>query len=218
MRTRSDLARAAARSGMRLVRTVPNRWGELSAVFGFDNPWCAAHLLSCLAEEDATRADLGGPEIRAWSQAMLTACARSNPGDVAGCYARAVQAAVQRFVRFEHEVGEQFQSSRVTTLRGVGDCDCQARLAYALARLGGLPAALGYFDDARRLRVVRPSDRVPPADGSQPVHVVPLLGTGPGRFAWAETTIPAGFGEEPYAAYKRLRAKGLAGGRAELRT
>lgn len=216
MRTRSDLARAAQRSGMRLEHVAPNRWGELSATFGFDNPWSAAHLLTHLADEDAASVDLGGPEIRAWASAILTACQKSSPGSVAECFARAVQANVQRFVRFVHEPGERFQSSRVTMLSGIGDCDCQARLVYALARLGGLPAALGYFDDARRFRTILPGDPVPKPDGSQPVHVVPLLGGPGGKLAWAETTIPAEFGEEPYRAYQRLKAQGRAGGRAEL--
>lgn len=216
MRTRTDLARAAARSGLRLVAVRPNALGELDGTFAFDNPWSAAHLLTHLSEEDATREDLGGTEPTAWALAILDACRRSVGDDrVVDCFARAVQRSVQQAIAFVSEEGERFQSPRTTMATGKGDCDCQARLVYTLARRAGLPAALVYFDDARRVRVIRPGDPVPKDDGSQPVHVAPLLMTS-GGWGWSETTIPASFGEEPYTAYRRLKAQGHAAGRDDL--
>lgn len=202
---------------MRLASVASNSQGELVGRFEFDNAWQAAHLLTTLAEEDGTRVDFG-PEVFAWAHAIVTACRASSPAStLAECIAQSIHGSVQGSIAFRHEAGERFQSARTTMLNKVGDCDCHARLVYALARAAGLPAQLAYFDDRRRRRVIRPGDPVPPDDGTQPVHVTALLPMRAGSgYAWAETTIPARFGEDPYAAYRRLKSAGALPERGEL--
>jgi hypothetical protein len=70
---------------------------------------------------------------------------------------------------------------------GAGDCDDHARLLYALALAGGVPAKLLFFTE----------------DDEQPVHVVTQLQDSRG-WNWAETTIDAEYGEEPFDALERL--------------
>lgn len=202
---------------MRLASARPNAHGELIGSFLFVNPWSAAHMLTHLAEEDGTDPELGGPEVSAWASAIVASCRQSYPAsEVAECVARTIHHSVQQTIAFVHEKGEQFQSARTTIRTGKGDCDCHARLVYALARAAGLPAGMAYFDDHKRVQLIAPGDPVPPDDGSQPVHVVPLLPSKGRKLVWAETTIPADFGEEPYSAFARLKAQGFEQTRDEL--
>lgn len=196
MRTAGDLRRAAAGTGARLEQVervrMPGGRSTLAARFSYADPWAAARLLKNLSDEDAT-----DPVVHAWSRAILAATAAAR-GERLGspelseglerAYARAIHRNVQRHIKFTPEPGETFQSARETMELGAGDCDCHARLVYALGRAGGLRAALGFFD----------------VDG-EPVHVAAKLGP---RLEWAETTIPARFGEHPHAALRRLKASG----------
>lgn len=189
-RTREDLARAAAAAGAVLLSTdlVQLRDGTwtLSGKFGFDDPWAAARLLCILAEEDAA-----DPAVAAWALSILEHTADAlglEPGDprLLDAFAAAVHANVQTFIRFEPEVGEQFQSAATTMIEGVGDCDCQARLVHALLRSVGQVSEIRFFEQ-----------------GGEPVHAVAAADTTDGP-AWMETTIAADFGEHPQAAYRRL--------------
>ena len=94
---------------------------------------------------------------------------------------------MQTYVKFVHEPVETFQSARVTMQTGAGDCDDHARLLYALAVAGNLPAKLVFFEQ-----------------DDQPVHVVAQLEDADGTWQWAETTIDAAYGEEPHDALARL--------------
>jgi hypothetical protein len=189
-RTTSDLQAAAARAGAVLVstRAVVLRDGStvIAGRFAFSDPWAAARLLDILAEQDA-----GDPMVAAWAREILFATADQlgeplDSPEVRDAFAQALHANVQQQIRFEPEIGEQFQSARATMIEGVGDCDCHARLVHALARSQGLGSCLRYFEH----------------DG-EPTHVVAALETSGGP-AWAETTIGALFGEHPQKAYRRL--------------
>ena len=194
MRTAADLARSAQRAGLQLdtLERVPVAGGgtALASGMSFDDPWAAADLLFDLAEEDA-----GDPIVRAWSLEILAATAAElglRAGPTVGpalrdAYARALHANVQDQIKFVHEPVETFQSARVTMQTGAGDCDDHARLLYALAVAGNLPAKLVFFE----------SD-------DQPIHVVAQLQDSDGSWQWAETTIDADYGEEPHAALARL--------------
>lgn len=182
-RTRADLERAAAQAGgVRLVDSAIVQLADgtftTSGRFQFSDPWAAARLLQVLADEDAADPDA---DVAAWARAILEQC----DGDP-DLFARALHANVQQAIEFEEEDGERFQSPRATMMRGKGDCDCQARLVYVMAASQGLGARLRYFEQE-----------------GEPTHVVAALETSHGM-QWAETTIPAEFGENPQAAYKRL--------------
>lgn len=194
MRTRADLQAAAAGAGLVIdaIEAVPVAGGgtALATRMTFTDPWSAADLLFTLAEEDA-----GDPIVRAWSLEILTATADelglalgpTITPELRDAYARALHANVQTYVKFVHEPVETFQSARVTMQTGAGDCDDHARLLYALAVAGNLPAKLVFFEQ-----------------DDQPVHVVAQLEDADGTWQWAETTIDAAYGEEPHDALARL--------------
>ena len=189
-RTPADLERAAAAAGAvllshELVQRKDGSW-TLCGRFGFEDPWAAARLLSILAEEDAD-----DPAVQAWGRSILeeTAAAYGTTPDdptIVDAFAAAVHANVKRWIRFAPEEGERFQSADTTMIEGVGDCDCQARLAHALVRSQGGASEIRYFDA-----------------GGEPVHACCAFATSYGP-AWAETTIAALFGEHPQDAYRRL--------------
>lgn len=204
MRTTSDLLETAGRHGMQLVSLerapVGSHGSTIAARFRFADPWDAARLLAELSDEDAA-----DPVVRAWALAILRATAKDAGLDMSGPdmtaalrdrVARAIHQNVQRQIRFVRERRETFQAAKVTMAELAGDCDDHARLVHALARSIDLPARLHFFQ----------------ADG-QPVHVVDKIGH---SLAWAETTMPAGFGEHPYGAYRRLRAEGRIPPRGDL--
>jgi hypothetical protein len=189
-RTQDDLARAAAAAGAVLLATKMERLRDgswtLAGTFGFEDPWAAARLLCILAEEDAQ-----DPAVRAYGRDILehvAAAYGTTPDDpsIADAFVQAVHQNVQQWIRFAPEEGERFQSARTTMIEGVGDCDCHARLAHALARSQGAPSEIRFFEDA-----------------GEPVHAVAAFGTSGGP-QWAETTIGAYFGEHPQEAYRRL--------------
>jgi len=199
VRTSADLVRAAKRAGLRVasVESVPSLDGSgaevISSRMVFDDPWAAARLLFELAREDAA-----DPVVRGWALQILRATADAigePPGptlspELRDAFAEAIHANVQQQIRFVHEPKETFQSARQTMAAGAGDCDDHARLVYALARAGGLSARLIFLEEE-----------------GQPVHVVAKLGTSTG-YRWAETTIPADFGEDPLHALARLQPAG----------
>jgi hypothetical protein len=198
VRPASDVAAQAARAGgLELVGTeVVPFGGELAVAshWRFRDPWAAARMLAEGAEDDTS-----DPVVRDWALAILAAVRAElgEPGPtmtpaVADLFAATIAANVQSAIAFVHERKETFQSARMTMARGAGDCDDHARLVYALAGAGGLPVQLVFL--------------TVPEDGRQvPAHVVTQIGTSAGPM-WAETTIPACFGEHPLDALDRISA------------
>jgi transglutaminase-like putative cysteine protease len=207
MRTADDLRRVARRAGLSIVgiERVPAAGGgtTLSARMRFRDPWAAARLLKALADEDAA-----DPVVRAWALDILRAAVATTrpsndgptlPARAMRAFNRSAHRSVQHAIRFVREPRETFQSARVTMQSGAGDCDDHARLLHALAKSIGGHSRLVFF-----------------ATQGQPVHVCDELldpfdsGKG-GVWRWAETTVPAAYGEHPRAAFLRLRAAGKLG-------
>ncbi len=200
MRNEGDLRAAAKRAGMTVLglERVPAPSGAgwcWSARLSFRDPWAAARLLQDLSDQDAA-----DPVVVAWALQIRAAALESvglDQGPTVTPEMRTVIGAaivenVQGQVQFIHEPEERFASARETMAAGAGDCDDHARLVYALGRAAGLPAKLLFFEDE-----------------GEPVHVVAQLGDGRGM-RWAETTLPAEFGEHPYDALERVGADATA--------
>ncbi len=174
--------RAAARAGCR-VRALEVRAMTLGAPIRVTSSlacadgWMAGKLLLALAVEDARTP--GAAELAAELRAVA-------PSDEA--FARALHAYVLARVRFKREESESFESGGYTLEQGEGDCDAHFRLIYAVAVAGGLPAGLVLLHHGK---------------GSQPAHALAALGVD-GEAYFAETSVPARFGEEPNAAALRL--------------
>jgi hypothetical protein len=100
--------------------------------------------------------------------------------------ARAAHAWVLANVRFREELTETFQSPRATFELGDGDCDDSARALAGLARAAGVPARLVFF-----------------LQRGSPIHVCAQLWYRR-RWCWAETTLPAKFGEHPFDCLARI--------------
>jgi len=211
VRTTSDLRRAADAAGLTVDQVelvpMPGAPGQttIAARMSFEDPWAAARLLQELADQDAR-----DPVVRAWALAILDETARTLGEDASGstlspelwdAYAEALHANVQTQIRFVHEPGEVFQSARVTMSSRAGDCDCHARLLYALSWAGGIPADLRFFEG-----------------DDQPTHAVTALRDSRGAWQWAETTVGAQFGEHPVSAIDRLGVSGDASPFAEPRS
>jgi hypothetical protein len=190
-RAPEDLAAAAARAGgltiaSSRVAAVGAAGDVVVTRMTFTDPWAAARLLFELAKEDAA-----DPEVRAWALAIVDSVVAAHgdppgpmiPPEVAADIGPAIVKAVQENVRFVHEPKETFQSASVTMRLGYGDCDDHARLVYALARAAGLPATIVFLER-----------------DEQPVHVVAKIAGD-----WAETTLPADYGEDPIDAYLRVQ-------------
>ena len=110
-----------------------------------------------------------------------------------GAFGEQVHAWVQNTVEFQREPFEAFQKGPHTLKVGAGDCDCQVILAGGVAKAGGLGVRVVPF-------WLAPDD---------PRHVCcQFQHEGGGPWHWAETTIPARYGEDPFAAAKRLQVKG----------
>ena len=152
-----------------------------------EDGWGAARMLVALSLEDAST-----PQARMIALALRA----QSSGDLD--FARKVLEYVRSRVAFVREHGEVFARSDYTLATGAGDCDDHARVVFTLLRAGGLPARLAFLH--------RP--------GGPPRHVVAQAGIG-GRWYWLETTIAADFGEEPYAAARRL---GVDGARQDIAT
>jgi transglutaminase-like putative cysteine protease len=145
------------------------------------------------------------PDTRALLGLLVTKVQRSSETPAIADFARRVRAAypeprdfgeqvhawVQNTVQFQREPFEAFQHARQTLLAGAGDCDCQVILAGAVAKAGGLPVRVVPF-------FLSPDD---------PRHVCCQFGHD-GAWHWAETTIPAQYGEHPFDAARRLGVKG----------
>ena len=110
-----------------------------------------------------------------------------------GEFAEQVHAWVQNTVEFQREPFEAFQHGPHTAKLGAGDCDCQVILAGGVAKAGGLGVRVVPFwmgaDDPRHVCCQFQHE-----EG--------------GAWHWAETTILARYGENPFAAAKRLGVKG----------
>lgn len=183
------LERAARRVGCRLESTaLEDIDGEPGVRASIDcgDGWTAARLLLALAAEDART-----PGARELASTLRAVSGGSDAG-----FARAVHRFVRDRVAFRREDGELFQSPAVTLRRGLGDCDCQFRLAYALARAGGLRASMGLLHDRESFGAA-----------GWPSHVAPILHDGAGAW-WAETTVAARYGEHPMDAARRLGVVG----------
>jgi hypothetical protein len=97
---------------------------------------------------------------------------------------------IQEHVEFRPEKVETFARPAATLRAGYGDCDDSARALVGLARASGIRARLVFFL----------------LDDGTPVHVTAELFSR-GAWRWAETTIPARFGEHPFDAMARLGKK-----------
>lgn len=173
---RERLYASAARAACR-VESVEVRDGRLHGEVVCPDGWAAARMLVAEAE-----ADSHSPDVREIAL-MLRVFA---PSDEA--FARAVHDYVRRGVRFVREKGEVFTSTTTTLSMGYGDCDDHARAVYAIAAAGGLPARMAFLHRSF---------------ATGPAHAVAQLGVD-GMWWWAETTVDAVFGEQPYDAAKRL--------------
>lgn len=143
--------------------------------------WAAGRLLLALSIEDAH-----SPGAQALAREL-----RGGLDDVS--FAEVVHAWVLARIAFVRERGEIFQSGAATINRGAGDCDDHARLAYALGVAGGLRGAIG---------VLHHGASAPP-DKQGPAHAAALFYVD-GGWTFAETTVHAGFGENPNDAARRL--------------
>lgn len=182
-----DLYVAAGRASCRVTSSTADG-AHAAALIECPDGWAAARMLTALAESDVLRPDVQQIAL------MLRVAA---PDDAS--FARAVQAFVRANVRFEREKGEVFTGPAVTLGAGFGDCDDHARLVYAVAKAGGIAARMALL-----------YKRGAPG----PSHAVAQLGVG-GMWWWAETTVDALFGEQPFDAAKRL---GLLNERQDIAT
>lgn len=174
---------AAIRATGCVLRDDPIR-GGLAAV---DCPTYLgrAELVDALAWQDA-RYD---GRIRELALAIAARVAGSPPPSLE--LARAVQRAVSGRVRYIGEAGDMIADAWSTWSRGLGDCDCQARLVLALLRALGVGCVLVAFHHGEEIR-----------------HVCAGIEDPSGRI-YLETTLgPAvQFGEHPYRAKLRLGAQ-----------
>jgi hypothetical protein len=178
VRTVADLQRAGQASGCRLVTTRTLETGEL------------------LGEYDCPDIDEGQPMATArLLEALSAGDEDADPLDEdlleelaqAPDVARAAHAYVLEHVTFRDEKIETFAAPSTTLRVGYGDCDDSERVLLALARSLGLRARYVYF-----------------LQQGQPAHVTVQI-CDDGRWRWAETSIPAHFGEHPFEAMKRLK-------------
>jgi len=200
MRTEADLRAAAAENGLTIeaLDLVPAGDGSgqrvMVARMSFTDPWAAARFLVRGAKEDAS-----DPVVREYAAAILRATTSALGASASGptlspavkrAVCEAIHRNVQQQIRFRKEPTETFQSARETLRLRLGDCDDHARLVMALTLALGIPAKLTFFT-------------APGETGPEPVHVVCEQKPG-NAWTWAETTIPARWGENPYDAYARL--------------
>lgn len=207
MRTEADLRASARDSGMRLesYELVPTPDGRvtIAAVMRFDDPWDPARFLVKRAREDAS-----DPVVRQYALSILKACreelGESGPTrspELLACTAAAIQQNVQHYVSFIHERTETFQSARETLELGAGDCDDHARLVVALGIAANIPGTELVFFDENGVEVK--GQAIQARRGKpEPVHVFPKL-----AYEYAETTIGAEFGENPFTALDRLEVE-----------
>ncbi len=181
------LRRSAARAGCRVDAVAIGKTSAGARALGrvsCPDGWAAARMLVALGAEDSRTPGARDLALR---------LRRSAPSDAE--FARALHAFVKDRVRFVREAGEVFQGSAYTLAMGAGDCDDHARVMYAIARAGGLPAVMAFLHR-----------------GQGPTHAVAQMCPG-ASCEWAETTVDADYGEHPLAAADRL---GLLKSRGDL--
>lgn len=127
----------------------------------------------------------------------------------------ALLAAVQGWVTFtpDRRGADTWQSPRVTFLWRKGDCEDMAMLLAALVRVARVRMGLALA--ARLVWLRQPgrdldhvSAQVAADDAIDETPVVissDATGEGMGRWQWAETTVEAELGEDPYRALQRVR-------------
>lgn len=178
---RADLETLLARRGCKVAAT----------------PSGGLQLISCPDDE----AKIGVLDDLAWHDARYDARVRALAKSIVGALpvvdkraiASGLHAAVRDRVRYLGEGVETFQSPTDTWESRLGDCDCNARLLAALARAVGNEATI----EGAILR--RPN--------GDPRHASVRLHDGV-SWKWAETTLPAYFGEHPIAAFMRTTPAG----------
>lgn len=141
----------------------------------------AVELLNALAESDASE----DPKIRDLGHMFRLSAFRKKESTEQ--LARRILAFVQQTVTFAPEEGEKFRTSSLTLAMGAGDCDDSARVLASLSIAAGIPA---------RMVLVRNSK-------GEETHVAAQQWVD-GKWAWAETTFPAMWDEEPHVAAERL--------------
>lgn len=171
----ADTIAAARGTGCRVLEIRDER-GTPRVELVCPTGWAAARYLLELAKGDAT-----DPVIAALAKRIR----RHSPRD--RDFAGTVHAYVQKYIAFRREKGEVFQSGPFTLRRGEGDCDCHARLVYALLLAGGMRPRLAFLHR-----------------GGPPIHVLVQVYHS-GEWVWLETTVKgARFGEHPWTAARRL--------------
>jgi hypothetical protein len=170
------LRRAAMRAGC-CVLELQGGDGRVRGVVECADGWGAARLLVALGAEDRSSP---------WARELARELRAAAPDDAS--FAEAVLAFVKERLRFVREApgAELFQSGPYSLLHGEGDCEDHARLVYALAVAGGLPARFAFLHR-----------------GDGPTHAVAQVRIGDVP-TWAETTIDARLGEHPLEAGRRL--------------
>jgi hypothetical protein len=185
-----ELKRIARATGARVLQTnVVNANGKRTAVVELDIPGNAKAIVYL---SQAARLDARHPTIRPLALSLR----RENPDPED--FGRAVQRYVREHVIFVLEVDEVFQSAAYTLRVGAGDCDDHARCVCALALAGGCVGS-------KVVPVYAPNGKLG--------HVCAQIRMPSGAMRWAETTVAADWGEEPYAAVRRL---GLAKHRTDI--
>jgi transglutaminase-like putative cysteine protease len=185
-----EIRSASNRAGCRVLELRRVDTPQGSVLYGKlacpDNPATFRFLLE-LAEIDSA-----DPVARTLGLRFFRAYPRDE-----SARARAIHQWVKKNIWFVREPKETFQSPTYTVKTGAGDCDDHANLLHAIARSAGLRA--------RIVPLVRPNGDVK--------HAVTQIELG-GVWTFAETTVDAGFGENPQAAVQRL---GLGLGRDDMR-
>ena len=124
--------------------------------------------------------------FRAWASSLNAAGA---PAFAELALAKKVHKFVRDVIRFQPEEVEAHRVSSLTLALGAGDCDDQSVFLAALAEACGLPA---------RVEGIKIRGEI--AHACSRIRVA-------SRWEWAETTVPAIFGEHPLAAARRLGLK-----------
>lgn len=162
---------------------------EVQQTNAFGRTWPVL-VLDCGSNENAIKFLNGAAKHDAWDPRVRELGLRlrrlyRDPRAVAA----GVQAFVKRNVDFVREKDEVFQHTIYTLSAQAGDCDDHARAVAAICMAAGLDA---------RIEGVRNSS-------GDLTHVCAQAKVA-GVWVWLETTLDAKYGEEPYAAKRRLSA------------
>ncbi len=165
-----ETVRLACEAGCKVV-SVATTGGLPRIELDCGTGWAAARLLVSYAKADASDVDV---------TRLRSTLLDSVNGDV-DAFVLAAHAWVRDYVRFAPEEGELFQAPSVTLASRVGDCDCHARLLYALLA-PVVPTRMTFL-------YRKTGDRHP--DGTRkdgPRHVV-VQAKVRGGWRWLETTV-----------------------------